>query len=122
MFDRLARKWRPNWEDEKNYLNGAPEFVAEIAYSTASIDLHAKRSDYEKAGVREYLVAALRIDKVFWFVRQRGKFKEMKPDADGIFRSTVFPGLWLDSSAFLGRDRKRLRAVLRRGLSLGGRG
>jgi len=39
------------------------------------------------------------------------------PDADGILRSEVFPGLWLDPAAFLKRDGRRLLAVLRQGLA-----
>jgi hypothetical protein len=105
------------WEDKRGYLNGAPEWVGEISDSTESFDLKEKKLDYENAGVREYLVAALRLKKMFWFVRRRGKFKELAADADGIFRSEVFPGLWLDPAAFLRRDRKRLLAVLRLGLA-----
>jgi hypothetical protein len=105
------------WEDAKQYLNGSPELIAEIAWATESIDLHAKKADYEKAGVREYVVVALRMNRVFWFVRRRGKFKELSPATDGILRSEVFPGLWLDAAALLRRDRKRLLAVLRQGLA-----
>lgn len=105
------------WEDEELYVHGPAEFIGEIAYATESIDLHAKKADYEKAGVGEYLVVALRLKKIFWFIRRRGKLKEMKPDADGIYRSKVFPGLWLDGEALLRRDRKRLLAVLRQGLA-----
>jgi hypothetical protein len=105
------------WEDADSYLNGAPELIAEITWATESIDLHAKKRDYDRAGVREYVVVALRMSCVFWFVRRRGKFKELAPGADGIFRSTVFPGLWLDPAALLRHDRKRLLAVLRRGLA-----
>lgn len=105
------------WEDKRGYLNGPPEWIGEISDTTVSFDLKAKKLDYEKAGVREYMVAALRLKKVYWFVRRRGKFKELDPDADGVFRSEVFPGLWLDAAAFLRRDRKRLLAVLRLGLA-----
>jgi Uma2 family endonuclease len=105
------------WEDKDGYLNGAPEFVGEVSYATESIDLHAKKDDYEKAGVREYLVIALRQCKVYWFIRRRGKFKALMPGSDGIFRSEVFPGLWLDEAAYLRRDSKRLLTVLRHGLA-----
>jgi Uma2 family endonuclease len=104
------------WEDD-DYIHGAPELVAEVSWATESIDLHGKKRDYEKAGVREYLVAALRQEQVFWFVRRRGKFRELAPGADGVVRSEVFPGLWLDPAALLGRDRKRLLTVLRKGLA-----
>ena len=36
--------------------------------------------------------------------------------ADGIYRSTVFPGLWLDSSALLGGALDRVLAVVNEGL------
>jgi Uma2 family endonuclease len=104
-------------EDDDGYFTGAPELVAEISASTESIDLHAKKTDYEKAGVREYVVAALRRETVFWFVRRRGKFKEIGPDADGIYRAQVFPGLWLDPVALVRRNTKRLQAVLEQGLA-----
>jgi Uma2 family endonuclease len=105
------------WEDEKEYLHGSPEWIGEVGDSTESIDLHAKKRDYEEAGVREYVVVAVRSRQVFWFVRRRGKFKELAPGSDGIFRSEVFPGLWLDPEALLKRNGKRLLAVLREGLA-----
>jgi Uma2 family endonuclease len=105
------------WGDVDDYLNGSPELIAEVAWATESIDLHAKKLDYEKAGVREYVVVALRMKRVFWFVRRRDKFKELAPGADGICRSAVFPGLWLDPAALLRRDRKRLLAVLHQGMA-----
>jgi Uma2 family endonuclease len=105
------------WEDEKGYLNGAPEWIGEVSDSSESIDLSRKKKDYEKAGVREYMVAALRTKEIFWFVRRRAKFRALKRGADGIYRSEVFPGLWLDPQAFLKRDGKRVLAVLREGLA-----
>lgn len=99
------------------YLSGAPELIAEISWSTESIDLNAKKTDYEKAGVREYIVVALRMKRVFWFIRRRGKFKELAPASDGILRSDVFPGLWLDPAALLRGDSKRILAVVRQGLA-----
>ena len=105
------------WEDREGYLHGAAELNAEVSWATESIDLHGKKRDYEKAGVREYIVAALRQELVFWFVRRRGKFRPLSPDTEGVIRSEVFPGLWLDADAFLRRDRKRLFSVLRQGLA-----
>lgn len=105
------------WIDEDDYLCGPAELTVEIAAATESIDLNAKKRDYERAGVQEYLVIALRLRKVFWFVRRRGKFRELPPGSDGVFRSQVFPGLWLDAQAFLQKDRKRLLRTLRNGLA-----
>ena len=102
---------------EDDYLLGAPEWIGEVASSTEAYDLHSKRRDYERAGVREYLVIALRQQAVFWFVNRDGRFEETRPDADGIFRSQVFPGLWLDPTALIQQDIRQLQAVLRTGLA-----
>jgi hypothetical protein len=104
-------------EDENGYLTGPPEFVAQISDSSERLDLNERKRDFEKAGVREYMVVAVRRKKVFWFIRRRGKFRDLPLDADGIFRSETFPGLWLDPAALLGRDVKRMLAVLRLGLA-----
>ncbi len=113
----LSEKGGQSRVNEEEYLVGPPEFVAEIASSTESIDLHAKKRDYEQCGVREYIVVALRQKKVFWFVRRDGVFVEKTTDEDGILRSEAFPGLWLDPVALLGLDRQRIHAALHRGLS-----
>jgi hypothetical protein len=42
---------------------------------------------------------------------------ELAAGSDGVFRSEVFPGLWLDAAALLRRDRRRLLSVLRQGLN-----
>jgi Uma2 family endonuclease len=102
---------------EDGYLAGVPELIAEVSTSTESIDLHSKKADYEAACVQEYLVAALQREAVFWFVRRRGRFKEIKPDADGVYRSPLFAGLWLDPAALVRRDAKRVLKVLEQGLA-----
>jgi len=78
---------------EAGYLTGPPELIVEVASSSVSIDLHAKRRDYEQAGVLEYVVVVLRQNIIRWFVLQDGTYQEMFADADGIFRSRVVPGL-----------------------------
>jgi Uma2 family endonuclease len=102
---------------EDEYLHGSPELIVEVSSSTESIDLNRKKHDYQKAGVREYVVLALRLQQVFWFVRQRGKYKECPLPAGGIFRSRGFPGLWLDAEAMLRNHRQGVLAALRQGLA-----
>ena len=104
-----------SWETADDYVEGPPELVAEVAHSTRAIDLHQKRLDYQHAGVREYLVLCIEGPELIWFgFRPRGR---ILPDADGISRSRVFPGLWIDTRALLARDAPRQAAVLRKGLS-----
>src|SRR5262252_9883760 len=55
-----------------DYTTGPPELIVEVASSSASIDLHAKRRDYEQAGVREYVVVVLRQQVIQWFILQNG--------------------------------------------------
>ncbi|HTU22211.1 MAG TPA: Uma2 family endonuclease [Gemmataceae bacterium] len=103
--------------EENEYIFGGAELILEIASSTESIDLHRKRRDYEEAGVREYVVVVIRQARVFWFVSRNGRFEDLPLGTDGIFRSEVFPGLWLDPAALLRRDAARLREVLQQGLA-----
>src|SRR6185437_354829 len=100
-----------------DYIDGPPEFIVETASSTDAIELHAKRDDYERTGVREYVVVALRQARVFWFVSRNGQFEELAPGDDGILRSEVFPGLWLDPAALLRHDTPRVQEVLQQGLA-----
>ena len=95
---------------------GAPELVAEVGSSSASIDLHAKKVMYQRHGVREYLVYRTRNKAVDWFALRDGVYQPLAPDADGLIRSEVFPGLWLDVAALLRGDRRALSAALRLGL------
>jgi Uma2 family endonuclease len=103
--------------DKDDWIVGAAELIAEVASSTESIDLHGKKKDYERAGVREYIVVALRQRRVFWFTNKDETFTDLSPGADGIFRSEVFPGLWLDPAALLAGDMPRLWSVVSAGLA-----
>ncbi|MCL6436378.1 MAG: Uma2 family endonuclease, partial [Leptolyngbyaceae cyanobacterium HOT.MB2.61] len=39
-----------------DYIEGAPEFIVEVAASSAAIDLHDKKRAYRRNQVREYIV------------------------------------------------------------------
>jgi Uma2 family endonuclease len=103
--------------DEHHNIVGAPELIVEIARSSQAYDLGAKKADYERAGVLEYLVVTLDPDDVHWFVRRGGQFVEMSPGPDGVLRSEVFPGLWLDPQALLIEDRSRQMQILHQGIA-----
>ncbi|MFO0953734.1 MAG: Uma2 family endonuclease [Isosphaeraceae bacterium] len=102
--------------DEK-VVRGAPELVVEVSHSTRYTDLGPKLDDYERAGVLEYVVRALEPDEVVWYVLQEGRLVRVSPDADGLYRSRSFPGLWLDPSALVSRDTRRLREAVDRGVA-----
>lgn len=99
------------------YLEGPPDLVAEIAASTASIDLHKKKQVYERHGVQEYIVWRTTEGVLDWFVLEDGRYTELDPDAAGILRSRRCPGLWLDFAAMIRSDAKRVHEVLDQGLA-----
>jgi len=103
--------------NEDSFIVGAPELLAEVATSMAAIDFHLKLNDYERYGMREYLVVALQPPYVLWFEARGGVFQELPLGSDGILRSEAFPGLWLDPQALLGLDGARVLEVLRQGLA-----
>jgi Uma2 family endonuclease len=100
----------------EGYVTGAPELIIEIARSSRAYDLGAKKAEYERAGVLEYLVVELDPDRIHWFVRRGDRFEDLHPD-DGIFRSRVFPGLWLDPQALYADDLDRLAEIVEQGLA-----
>lgn len=103
--------------DADDYLIGAPELLVEVAASTASIDLGDKKRAYQRKGVQEYLVLHIYEEQVSWFTWQGGDYQEIAADADGIVRSQVFPGLWLDPAKFWAGDLGGLLATLQAGLA-----
>ena len=107
-----ARVRRSDVETREGFVHGAPEFVVEVAKATRYVDLGPKLADYEQAGVLEYVVHAIDPDEIFWFGQEQGMLVQRPIGGDGLYRSTVFPGLWLDPQALLKGDRQRLRAVL----------
>jgi len=101
--------------NKDDYVAGPPELIAEIAYSSRSIDMNQKREDYRKAGVLEYLVFCIEDRELHWFdFRKAGK---IRPGRDGIARSRVFPGLWIDVEALLDKNSPRLIEVVEQGIA-----
>jgi Uma2 family endonuclease len=103
--------------NEDNYLTGPPELVVEVAKSSRPFDLGAKRTDSERAGVKEYIVVTLDPHEVHWHVRRGRKLVRVRPGRDGLYRCKVFPGLWLDPAALLRGDLTGVLAGLDRGLA-----
>lgn len=99
---------------EEDYLAGAPELIAEVSLSSEATDLKAKREDYEKAGVHEYLIVALRQQRIHWFDFRAGD--EIRP-RQGVYRSRGFAGLWIDGPALLAGDSARLIQVVQEGIA-----
>jgi Uma2 family endonuclease len=99
------------------FLDGAPELAAEIASSSTAYDLHQKLDTYRRHGVREYIVWQTLDNIIHWFVLREGRYERLLSDAAGVYKSEVFPGLWLDSTAMTQGDLAIVLSVLGEGLA-----
>jgi len=103
--------------DEDEYVTGAPELVIEISNTTTGKDLNIKLPLYERDGIREYIVWRVEDQEIDWFVLRESGYERLTLGEDGIYRSEVFPGLWLDVDAIVSGDRRRMIRVLEQGLA-----
>lgn len=102
-------------KDADKYVEGPPELLVEIAASTRAIDMHQKRGDYLRAGIVEYIVVCVEEQELHWF--HFPSRSVIRPGRDGVARSKIFPGLWLDVAALLRLDSERSSEVLQQGLA-----
>jgi Uma2 family endonuclease len=102
---------------DDDYVEGAPELIAEIASCSVSYDFGKKKNVYRRNQVQEYIVWRVLDREIDWFVLRGGVYEPLLPFADGILTSTVFPGLWLDPAAIIRGDIATALAVLQRGLN-----
>ncbi len=100
-----------------DYLEGAPELVGEVSASSATIDLTTKLRVYRRNGVREYLVWRVDDQAVDWFILRQGQYDRLPLTPDGLLKSEVFPGLWLDPAALVRFDLARVLQVVQQGIA-----
>src|SRR6184192_172659 len=84
--------------------------------SAAVPTVHQKKGAYRRNGVREYLAWITGEKRLLWWELREEKYQEISPSADGLLKSLVFPGLWLDTVALLRGDMKGVLTALRKGL------
>jgi hypothetical protein len=100
--------------DEEGHIVGAPELVAEVSGSSVSYDLHVKFKVYRRSGVKEYVVWRVDDQAIDWFVLRAGKFEPLAA-LEEIYRSEVFPGLWLDPAALIAGNLPKVVATVQQG-------
>ncbi len=100
---RVTRDGSSQVDDDRIY-SGPPELVAEVARSSVGYDLGTKKELYRAHGVPEYLVWRVDDGAVDWFALSPTGYELLPVGADGIVRSGVFPGLWLDPVALVAGD------------------
>jgi len=102
---------------EDGYIEGAPEFICEVAASSASYDVHLKLDLYSKAGVKEYLVWRTYDGEWDLFERRADALLKSPFHSSGQFRSVIFPGLWIDVRSLLAQQISPAIDVLNMGLA-----
>jgi Uma2 family endonuclease len=103
-------------QDEEGVASGPPELAAEVCVSRSSYDLNQKYDLYEAAGVPEYVAVLMHEKEVRWHQLVKGSYQRMPQPQDGVLRSVVFPGLWLNVQALLAGHGAQLLATLHQGL------
>lgn len=114
---RILPQFGGQSRDDDGYVAGPPEWAGEIAASSASYDLHDKKEAYRRNGVREYVVWRVEDRAIDWFILRGGRYDLLPGDDEGVTRSEIFPGLWLDAEAILTGNMQRVLAVLQRGIA-----
>ena len=109
--------WRPDAGGarltEDGYLEGAPQFVVEVATSSASYDLHEKKEAYRRNGVGEYVVWRVLDKAVDWFELRGDEYVRREPAANGVIESCQFVGLRLHVPSLLAGDAAGVLAAVR---------
>lgn len=100
---------------ERKLLCGPPEFVFEIAFSSAAIDGNEKKETYRRNGVAEYLLWNTEENLIRWWTLEQREYRLIESE-DGVLCSRVLPGLWLDVKALLKDDNSRVLGVLQKGI------
>ncbi len=80
-----------------------PDLVCEIVgVGSEERDYIAKRHDYERAGVREYVIVDRARRRVTVLRRVRGRFQETQLGPDDSCRSHLFPGMEIPLQPIIG--------------------
>lgn len=102
---------------QDGWIEGPPELITEISASSAGHPLHGKLEAYRRNGVREYVIWIAFEAEILWFRLDREQYVPVRRDASGLYKSEVFPGLWLDPEWLIDGEVTKALRTLRQGLS-----
>jgi len=88
-----------------------------VSASSVSFDLQAKLHVYRSNHVLEYLVWRVVDQAIDWFLLRNSQYEALGANAEGIFQSAVFPGLWLDPGALVRGDVNAVLQVLQQAIN-----
>lgn len=96
-------------------INGPADLVIEVvSEESAARDRSEKFDEYEDAGVREYWIIDSRPNRQradFYVLDANGRYRPVLVSDDGIYRSTVLEGFWLDVKWLWQKDPNPLSAL-----------
>ena len=104
-------------ETVEGLMSGRPDLVIEVSPASRAYDRGSKLDLYLRAGVPEYVTISIKDRRIAWRVLTQGEYRVMAPGDDGVYRSKMFPGLWIDETASWNGDDSRLREVMNQGLA-----
>ncbi|MCW3059377.1 MAG: hypothetical protein JWQ02_1198 [Capsulimonas sp.] len=99
----------------RTFLDGPADLAVEIV-SPESImrDRGEKYAEYEAEGIHEYWLIDPATERADFFVLSDDqRYERVRPDALGIYSSTVLDGLWLDINWLWSRPLPKLRDVIK---------
>jgi Uma2 family endonuclease len=105
-------------ESADHFVEGSPELVAEVAVSSIPINLNVKLPLYQRNGVQEYILWRVPDDAIDWFVLRGEHYERLPLSPDGIYKSEVFPGLWLAPVALVRGNLAVCQQVAFQGLAI----
>lgn len=86
-------------------------------YHSRPHHLNVKLRVYQRNGVKEYVVWRVLDEAVDWFVLQGTDYVKQTRPADGLHKSAVFPGLWVDPDELVRQSMDLVLKTLDRGLA-----
>ena len=107
------KQCKPDFEND--CFIGPPNFVLDIINDTGLIK--ERKRLFSDAGVEEYLVINEQLTKIEWNRLIGDRFKKIKPDKEGIIKSSSLPGLWIPITALRKRDFWTVKACIEHGLT-----
>ncbi|MBY0527163.1 MAG: Uma2 family endonuclease [Gemmataceae bacterium] len=103
--------------DADGYIVGGPELVAEVAASSVRTDLGNKRIAYRRNGIREYIIWRVLERAIDWYVLRGDDYELLPLLADGVYRSEVYPGLWLNMAALVAGNSLAVAQTVQQGVA-----
>jgi Uma2 family endonuclease len=97
------------------YLDGPADLAIEIVSPESVVrDRGEKYAEYEMEGVGEYWIIDPDTNRADFFVLgEDGRYERVHEDPDGIYRSTVLSGYWMNVNWLWQRPMPKLREVLK---------